>query len=185
MNKKEVKIDFETFANIQKLVKSSVATDIARPVLKKIYLQVDEEFISFESCDGCSAVLQKIEHKQENVEPFTALFYPIDFPKNIKEGYLVFLKEDNILKVKIKSDKFDVEYKFVQLVEDFVKLDSVIKPHGKFKIAFTPAYLCKLLKNMGKVCYFIIPEKNTEPLYVQNENKTAEAVLLPVRYYEK
>lgn len=182
MKEQKVKIPVATFANIQKLVKSSVATDMRRPTLKKIYLQVDEKYISFESCDGWSAILQKIEHKQEDVEPFTALFYPIDFPKSIKAGCIVFSKEDNILKIKIYSNDFDVEYKYPQLKEEFAKLDSVIKQHGNYKIAFTSAYLCKVLKNIGRYCYLTIPEKNTEPLYIQNEDKTAEAVLLPVRY---
>lgn len=180
----KVKIDLEKYISIQRLVKSSVATDMSRPVLKKIYLQVDGQSVSFESCDGWSAILQKIEHKQEGVEPFTALFYPVDIPKSIKIGWIVFEKEDNVLKIKIANGSFELEYKYPQLEENFVKLDSIITPKGSFKIAFTPAYLCKVLKNMGRTCYLVIPEKNTEPLYIQNEDKTAEAVVLPVRYSE-
>lgn len=69
---KQIKVSKQLFNDIMKALKNTVAKDDSRPVLKKCYIKVDKDFITFATLDGFTACKQRISNEQVT-DPFEVL----------------------------------------------------------------------------------------------------------------
>ncbi len=192
---KKVQIDSKSFNEIMKTMQGAVATDNSRPALTKCKCEVDEQTIKFTTLNGFVATVLTIEHKCDDVEPFSFLFdlFKVDNAKQAGMTNVTIEQDGDYISFKwFDKELNQVEKRMKKTTVGFVDIDKVYQDNrstDSVTIGFNAGLLCKILKAMAKgkdglVKITFDRNDNKKPIFVKsfkNELGDIESLVLPIR----
>ena len=175
-----------------KTIKSTLATDMSRPVLKKCKVEVDEEYIKFISIDGYTGTIYTHKHNQENVEKFDFVIdcFMVDVDKNWVNVITIERDDDCIKFSYVDNNKNYIErtvekcdWEYINYINIFKNKDS----QDVYSVLVDVRKLKQILSSYSGNCRMIrimVNKDKSKPVFFESGkdmNGAIESILLPIR----
>ena len=202
---RELKLDSFKIEDLFKGVKTCLATDDSRPILKWIKVEVEKTKITAISLDGYMLFTHTIDiedNKEE--EPYSFFIKPFNIPKT-KSGSEITINCENekfiTITIRPYTSKDTITYSIEQPTTEFIKWKQVmVEPDEDLSIYFDARRLRELLTgfvnnyaNNNMVCLKFVKNKNGSGINklscmtIEQKTKvgiTKRSILLPIRNLE-
>lgn len=191
-----INIPAELFINLMDKVNNSVCSDAARPILRKILIEVDEHNIKMVACDGYKMSMAAAKHKTIYMsEPFSIMIEPINKAvlKGINE---VWISRDNDNGYIAGTGQYELKLIYIQAAEGYFDYKKVLQSNAyteAFEISFNAEKMIKILRayksgrnNIVKLRFALDQEGKpspARPIYLTDDSTDIHIsnILLPIR----